>query len=422
MTSNKQYIAIDLGSTHISSMAGEILADGTLKILGVESKNAEDVKYGIVEQRTGASSKVIDLKKLLQNSSKIKEISVVSVAIGAKTMKLAAVSVSRFVGNSNIVSDALLLSMLDECKRNFQHPSLTIFDIIPTSYYLDNKRMDDPAGQTGMQITGNYHLVVGSTMIKENLEGCFDRTGLVVEHTPLVVESLSAALLEAEERESGCALINLGATTTTLAIYYEDALQQLLVVPLGAKNITKDIQELGISEANAERLKCLKGCALESLVDDPINIQMPSLIDGEPQIKVSTKFLAKIIEARLEEILQPIFDALCAIKHPLDGGVVLTGGGCKMNGIIDFCVEKLSVYTRIGNHSEWLSEDTDPKYFDPFYAQLIGSIVLTDEYRENHPIEITIKEPSKKPKLPNKLGEMVKQKVIDYFSDDNKMT
>jgi len=421
MITNKQFIAIDLGSTCITAMAGEMQPDGSLKILGLESKSADDVKYGIVEQRTGASSKVIDLKKLLQNSSNIKEISMVSVAIGAKTMKLAAVSVSRFVGKSNIVSDALLVSMLDECKRNFQHPSLTIFDIIPTSYYLDNNRLDDPVGKSGVQITGNYHLVVGSTLIKENLEGCFDRTGLLLEHTPLAIEALSTVLLEDEERENGCALINLGATTTTLAIYFEGALQQLLVVPLGAKNITKDIQELGISETNAERLKCLKGCALESFIDEPINIQIPSIDFTEPQIKISTKFLATIIEARLEEILQPIFKIITSLDHPITGGIVLTGGGAKLNNIIDFFVEKLSINTCIGNHSEWLSDDTDTKFFDPSYSQLVGSILLTNEYREDHPIEETVKEPSKKPKLPNKFGEKITQRVFDFFNDENKM-
>lgn len=421
MISNKQFIAIDLGSTHISAMAGEMQPDGSLKILGLESKIADDIKYGFVEQRTGASSKVIELRKLLQNSSNIKDISMVSVAIGAKTMKLASVSVSRFVGKSNIVSDALLVSMVDECKRNFQHPSLTIFDIIPTSYYLDNKRLDDPVGKSGVQLTGNYHLVVGSNLIKDNLEGCFDRTGLLIEHTPLVIEALSTVLLDDEERETGCALINLGATTTTLAVYNEGVLQHLLVVPLGAKNITKDIQELGISEANAERLKCLKGCALESLVDDPVNIQIPYFDGSQPQIKISTKFLATIIEARLEEILQPIFDTISALKFPLSAGIVLTGGGSKLTSIVEFFVEKLSIYTRIGNHSEWLSDDTDVKYFDPSYAQLIGDIILTDEYRQAHPIEETVKEPSKKPKLPNKLSEIMTQKMFDFFNDENKM-
>lgn len=422
MISNKQFIAIDLGSTRISAMAAEIQPDGALKILGEESKLADDIKHGIVEQRTGASSKVMELKKLLQNSSKIKEISMVSVGIGAKTMKLVTGTVSRFVGKPNIVTDLLLAEMLEECKRNFQHPNFTIFDIIPTSYHLDNKRMDEPVGKKGAQITGNYHLVVGSSIIKENLDGCFDRTGLLLEHTPLAIDALSTVLLEEEEREDGCALINLGATTTTLAVYSEGALQKLLVVPLGARNITKDIQELGITEGNAERLKCLKGNALESLEVDPIYVQIPSIEAMNPPVRISTKFLATIIEARLEEIMQPIFDEITNLQFPLGAGIVLTGGGSKLTNILNFVEEKTDIQSRFGDHSEWLSDNTDERFFDPCYAQLIGAILLTNEYRKEHPIEETEKEPSKIPKLPNKrLSDKISQRVFNFFNDDNKL-
>ena len=422
MISNKQFIAIDLGSICISAMAAEIQPDGALKVLGIETKLADDVKHGIVEQRTGTSSKVMELKKLLQNSSKIKDISMVSVGIGAKTMKLVTGSVSRFVGKPNTVTDLLLSEMIDECKRNFQHPNFTIFDIIPTSYHLDNKRMDEPVGKKGAQITGNYHLVMGSTLIKENLEGCFDRTGLLLEHTPLSIDALSTVLLEEEEREEGCALINLGATTTTLAVYSEGVLQKLLVVPLGSKNITKDIQELGINEANAERLKCLKGNALESMEVNPIYVQIPAIEPENPPVRISTKFLATIIEARLEEIMQPIFDELADLKFPLEAGIVLTGGGSKLTNIIGFFEEKTDIQTRFGDHSEWLSENTDEKFLDPCYAQLIGAVILTNEYRKEHPIEETEKEPSKIPKLPNKkLSDKISQRVFNFFNDDNKL-
>ncbi|MEI8086838.1 MAG: cell division protein FtsA, partial [Paludibacter sp.] len=334
MISNKQFIAIDLGSTRISAMAAEVQPDGTLKILGEESKLSDDVNHGIVEQRTGASSKVIDLKKLLQNSSKIHDISMVSVAIGARTMKLVASSVSRFVGKPNTVTQQLISEMAEECKRNFQQSDLTIFDIVPLTYHLDGKRLEDPVGKTGSQITANYNLVIGNSLINENLKGCFDRTGLRTEHTPTAVEALSTVLLEEEDREIGCALINLGATTTTLAVYSEGVLQNLLVVPLGAKNITKDIKELGITEVNAERLKCLKGVALESMVTDPIYIQIPDVDPNNPQVRISTKFLATIIEARLEEILQPIFETITKLEFPLGAGIVITGGGSKLGSII----------------------------------------------------------------------------------------
>lgn len=422
MNSNKQFIAIDLGSSSISAMAAEMQADGALRILGLESKISDDVKHGIVEQRTGASSKVIELKKLLQNSSKIQDISMVSVGVGAKSMKLMPFSVTRFILNPNYVTNTLLEEMTEECKRNFQLSNFAVFDIIPVSYYLDGVCMDEPAGQAGSQIKGNYNVVVGNPLVMENLGGFIDRTGLVLEYSPLAVEALSTVLLDDKEREDGCALINLGGTTTTLAVFSEGVMQQLLVVPLGAKNITKDIQELGISEANAERLKCLKGTALESLVEDPIYVQIPSTLDAQQPVKISTKFLATIIEARLDETLQPIFDVINKLSFELEAGIVITGGGSKLNNMVDYMNEKTNIYTRFGDHSDWLADQTDEKYFDPCYAQLVGTVLLTDEYRKEHPIEETVNEPEKKPKLPKKkIGEKITQRVFNFFNDDNKL-
>jgi cell division protein FtsA len=421
MISNK-IIAIDFGSTRISAMAAEVLENGALKIFSEESKISDDVRWGIVEKPSGASFKVSELLKLLKNSAKMTDITHVSVSVGAKSMKQIPISISRFVGKPNIVSEELLTEMMDECERKSQQPDITIFDVIPVSYLLDGIKMDEPVGHKAYQITANYLVVIGNSIIKSELERCFDRTGIVLEYSPLSVEALSVVVFEEIEREIGCALINFGATTTTLAVYHEGILQKLLIVPLGAKNITKDIQELGINETNAERLKCLKGCAMESMIDDPMYIQIATVEEGNPPVKISTKFLANIIEARLEEILQPVFDVIANLPFKLEAGIVITGGGSKLKNVIDFIANKTGIYARFGDHSEWLSDDTNQKYHDPVYAQLIGTILLTHEYRKEHPIEQTIKEPEKKPKLPKRrFGEKITEGFFNFFNDDNKL-
>ena len=421
MISNK-LIAIDFGSTRISAMAAEVLENGALKVYSEESKPSDDVRWGIVEKPSGASFKVSELLKLLKNSARMSDINHVSVSVGAKSMKQISISISRFVGKPNDVTEELLAEMLEECERKSQQSDVSIFDIIPVSYLLDGKRMDEPVGHKANQITANYHVVFGNSIIKSELERCFDRTGVVLEYSPLAAEALSTVVFDEMEREVGCALINLGSTTTTLAVYHDGALQNLLVIPLGAKNITKDIQELGINEKNAERLKCLKGCALESMVDEPVYIQIASVEEGNQPVKISTKFLANIIEARLEEILQPAIDVIAKLPFKLEAGIILTGGGSKLKNIIDFFAEKTGIYARFGDHSDWLSEDTNEKFHDPSYAQLIGTILLTHEYRKEHPIEETIKEPEKKPKLPKrKFGEKITERVFNFFNDDNKL-
>jgi len=422
MISNK-IVAIDFGSTRISVMAAEVLENGALKIYSEESKPSDDVRWGIVEKPSGASFKVSELLKLLKNSAKISDITHVSVSISAKSMKQISISISRFVGKPNIVTEELLSDMQEECEHKSQQPETSVYEVIPVSYLLDGKRMDEPVGHKANQITANYHVVFGNSIIKSELERCFDRTGIVLEYSPLTAEALSTVVLEEMEREIGCALINMGATTTTLAVYHEGVLQNLLVIPLGAKNITKDIQELGINESNAERLKCLKGTAMESMVDEPMYIQIAPVEEGNQPVKISTKFLANIIEARLEEILQPVFDVITNLPFSLEAGIVITGGGAKLKNVIDFIAEKTDIYARYGDHSEWLSEDTNEKFRDASYSQLVGTILLTHEFRREHPMEETIKEPEKKPKIQKRrFGEKITEGFFNFFNDDNKLS
>lgn len=420
MMSDK-FVAIDLGSTRISAMAGEIREDGFLKILGVESKNAEDVKYGIVEQSSGASFKINELLKLLENSSHVKDVENISVSVGAKSMKNVAVSVSHFVGASKTVTDQLIDEMSVEAEGKIKGDNVAVYDVIPLWYELDGQRMDEPVGKQGNQIVGRYNVVYGNKMIAEKLEGCIERTGKVIEYRCLAVDALATAVLDEHERDNGCALINLGGLTSTLSIFEHGALQQLVVVPLGAKNITKDIQEFGINEKNAEKLKCMKGTALESMVEDPILIQVAAEdIEADP-VKISTKILAMAIEARLDDIMNPLFDTLEAYTGNLNHGIILTGGGARLNNITEYITGRTGYKVRFGTYTDWLADKTDEKFIDPIYAQMIGTILLNHEYRQHHPLEEKAKTKKEGPKIPKGIKETTTKIMFGFFGDENKL-
>ncbi|MBP6609562.1 MAG: cell division protein FtsA [Paludibacter sp.] len=423
MIQNK-FVAIDLGSTHISVMAGEVLENGFLRILGLESKPADDIKYGIVEQSSGAAFKLNELIRMLENSARLKDIDYISVSVGAKSMKNIQVSVSHFIGASKIVSEKLINDMNEEAENKIKGENVAIYDVFPLWYDIDGQKFDDPVGKQGTQIIGKYNIVYGNKLIAEKLEGCLERTGKIIEHRCLAVEALATAVLDNHEKEEGCILINLGGLTSTLSIFEQGTLQQMVVIPLGSQTITKDIQEFGISEKNAERLKCAVGKALETQITDEIMIAVPSIDPDEPQIKVSSKILAMAIEARLDEILNPIFDAIEAYTGNLSHGIVLTGGGSQLNGINEYITERTGFKVRYGTYTDWLAEKTDPKYDQPIFAQLVGTILLNQEYRQHHPLIDTekIKQKKKSVKLP---GSGLKTKTTElfknFFEDDNKL-
>lgn len=419
MMSNK-YIAIDFGSSKITALAAEVNPNRTLNVLAYESKPSDDIKYGIISQVSGAAFKVSELLKLIQNSSKINEITQVSVSVGAKSMKMIKVNVHKSVGASGVVSEMLINELKKECEQKVAKNETVVFDITPHYYELDGRRTDEPLNKNAKQISAFYTVIYGHNLITDGIDRCMERTGILVEHSSVSVEALAAAVLDEKMRENGCALINFGADTTTLAIYKNDILQQMIVVPLGGENITKDIEELGINHQYAERLKCVTGFALVSKVDNPLLVEVPSVDPDKPHVQISTKFLATIIESRIEEIIQPLLDAIDSYDEPLDAGITITGNASKMKFLKDFIQEKTGLEVHVGNHSEWLSEKTDKKYSDISFSQLIGTIVLHHEYRLAHPVEVEIPN-KKKPKLPsgNKIRKFVDNALINFFGDDD---
>lgn len=420
MSSNK-FVAIDLGSTGITAMAGEVQPDGYLKILGVESKPSDDVRYGMVEQSSGAAYKVSEVIRLLANSARLSSIDFISVSLCAKSMKNITVSVTKFVGASKTVSEKLIQEMLVDAEGKVLGENVAVYDVIPLYYELDGKRLDEPVGEQGMQITGKYNVVYGNTQIASKLESCIERTGKVIEFRCLGGDALGTAVLDEHEKEEGCILINLGGLTTSLTIFENGAIQQIAVVPMGGKTITKDIQEFGISESNAERLKCLAGKALESMIDTEIKIAVPSIDPEQPQENISNKMLAMAIEARLDEIMSPIFDTIEAYKGNIQHGIILTGGASQLKGLPEYITDRSGFSVRFGHFTDWLDEKTDSKFIKPEYAQLVGTILLNQEYRELHPLEEISKKADKKPKIRTGIKDRATGFMNNFFGDENKL-
>ena len=418
-----KHIIVDLGSSRISLMATEITTDGAVRILSEESKKTSDVRYGVVEQASNAAYSINELSRLLKNSARLTDINTVGISINAKTMKQIPVQISRAIGFGRVVTESMLQEMKDECESKVRKQEVDVFEIIPLEYELDGKVVDEPANMRGSELVITFNVIIGSIFIKQELRRCFDRTtSIKLEgYTPIAMEALSIVLLDDSDRENGCALINFGATTTTLAIYAGGVLQELLVVPLGGKNITKDIQELGISEENAERLKCLKGSALESFITDPVKIKIPLAESPGETITVESNFLSTIIEARLTELMMPVFAALRDTEFILNAGIVITGGASKLNNMIEFLQEKTEMEVRYGNHADWLSDDTDERFFDPQYSQSIGTALLINEYLiENpEPVKNTGKGKNKNEEIDTKkkFTEKMADKFLRLFDD-----
>lgn len=420
MNNNEILVAVDLGSTHMAAIAAIEQPDGTLKIMALEEQGKtqilNNIRKGIIENSSQVSFKLNEMKQFLRNRTH-SEINTMFVALGAKGMKMVEATVEHEFDVLTSISQHTIDTMIAECKMEIeqQNPEFSVFDIIPISYTIDGQRkLTDISKAKAKHISAQYVVVVGILAIKRGIDGSFDRSGIVLEHSALKMYAQSTAVLSDEARQNGAVIIDLGGETTTMSAFHDGRLQDLCVVPLGAHNITRDIASLEISEEYAEKLKLRKGCAIEKMVTNPVCVKIQNIVSGQPHVEISTQQLAEIIEARLLEILTPIFRKIKQLPFDLENGIVLTGGGAMLEGICEFVEMYTKFPVTIGSHAEWLADGTDAKYESPNYSQLIGLLALGAQYRKENIEQPIVKEPKIKKGLFGRLGDG----VMSLFSDE----
>lgn len=432
----KKIFALDFAASGIKAIAAEVEDDNAIRILSSEIRRADAIKNGIIHQPTGTAFNVSSLLKQLKNSARIKEnIKSFATGIGGKNMKIIAATYRYTLNKKREITAKDIDTMALECEKENNTTLSEVLDVIPLVYYVDGYKTENPEGMKGQQIVGEYHLVVGSRDIKAQFVKLLDRVASYqAEHTIIAPEAFAIAVSEEGDRKEGCAIINMGASSTTLIIYQNELIQHLLVVPFGSDNITRDIQSIGISEAHAEKLKCSFGQALEHLVESERKIKIPKLKNNNESILLKTSTLAMIIESRLDDIFYAVFQVLEQHKEMIPKGIIISGGGAKLTNIIDYIEKKSGFQTRYGDHSGWLTLDTDTKYHDLVYAQIIGIIILAiGEKKDNEKAKdkdnkrsiqldmFSPKAPQKKKRTFN-ISDKVTQSVFKFFDDDTPLT
>jgi cell division protein FtsA len=245
---------------------------------------------------------------------------------------------------------------------------------IPQEYTVDKDGgIRDPIGMSGTRLETEMYLVTIGSAPATNLRKSVEKAGYKVRE--LVLEPLASALavLTEDEKELGVALVEMGAGTTDLAVFHEGKIRHLGTIAFGGNNVTSDIVHgLGVTQADAERLKERHGCAYEQLVDPSEIIQLPSTVaQGDRQIP--RELLAHIIHQRMDEIFDLVQRdvAVAGFAGKLAAGVVLTGGAASMEGSAELASDVFGTGVRVGAPSEkigGLSEAVDA----PQFATVVG--------------------------------------------------
>ena len=330
MAAKEFIVAIELGSSKITGIAGRKSMDGSIQVLAVVREDATScIRKGVVYNIDKTSACLANIIKKLKTLLK-SEISQVYVGVGGQSIRSIHNSSVKTLPEDTIISQAMVNELLDN-NRSTQYPDLEILDVATQEFKLGTLYQIDPVGIQCNKIEGNFLNIVCRKAFYRNLNKCFDKARISIAEMFLAPIALAQGILTEAEMRSGCLLVDLGADTTTVSVYYKNILRHLAVIPLGGNNITKDIASLQMEESEAEEMKIKYATAFTETTESETDEMLP--INAERS--VSAKAFNEVVEARVNEIIQNVWFGQVPPEYSgkLMGGIILTGGGSKMKDI-----------------------------------------------------------------------------------------
>ena len=248
-------VAIELGSSKITGIAGRKNTDGSISVLAIAQENGETcIRNGVVRNIEKTVQALSNIIKKLEATLKTR-ITHVYVGFGGQSIiGVKNTNVRELSTESEVTQD--MINELMDANRSMQYPDQQILDAVTLEYKVDNQyQAEPPVGVPCKRLEGNFLNILCRREFYRRLKKCFDQANISILDMYISPLALADSVLTDSEKRGGCALVDLGADTTTVSIFHRNILRKLSVIPLGSANITKDIASLQIEDGDAERLK-----------------------------------------------------------------------------------------------------------------------------------------------------------------------
>jgi cell division protein FtsA len=342
---------LDIGTTKIGAIIGEVDENEELRIIGVGTSPSEGLRRGVV---INLEKTVRSIEQAVLEAERIAGVSVDSVYAGIAGDHIRSVNgrgVVAVSGNDHEISQADVRRVIDAAKAVALPIDREIIHILPQEFIVDDQRgIRDPVGIAGVRLEAEVHIVTGAITSAQNIYRSIQRAGLRVNDLVLEPLASSYSVLNDDEKELGVMVIDLGGGTTDIAMFFGGCIRHTAVVGLGGRSVTNDIA-LGLRTPvdQAEAIKLKYGTAIHGDADRDDTIEVPS-VGGRPPRRVSKKVLVDIIRPRMEEIFML---ALREVRksdfiHLMTSGVVLTGGGSELPGAVELAEEIFDMPAKLG--------------------------------------------------------------------------
>lgn len=366
-------VGLDVGTTKICCVVGE--ASGPeVNVIGIGTHPSVGLRKGVV---VNIEATVDSIKKAVEEAELMAGCEISSVYTGIAGGHITGFNSRGIVGIKGPEITSADVARVIEAARAVAIPmDREVIHVLPQEYIVDDQAgIQDPLGMSGVRLEAKIHIVTGAVTSAHNIVKCVNRAGLDV--CDIVLESLASgeAVLTAEEKQLGTALIDLGGGTSDLAIFSGQNIKHTFVLSLGGDNLTNDIAVgLRAPLAEAEKIKKKYGTCLSSSISPDETIEVPGM-GGRQSRKLPRQILGEILEPRMEEIFALINREVyrAEMEHIISAGLVVTGGSAMLDGVTEVAEAVFGLPARLGK-PQGITGLTDVVN-NPMYATGVGLVM-----------------------------------------------
>lgn len=388
-------VGLDIGTSKVVAIVGEVKADASLNIVGIGSHRSRGLKKGTV---VNIESTVESIQRAVEEAELMAGCRIHSVYAGIAGSHIRSMNSHGIVAiRDREVTRADIDRVIDAAQAVAIPADQRVLHILPQEYIIDSQEgVKEPLGMSGVRLEAKVHLVTCAINAVQNIEKCIKRCGLQTEEIILEQLASSYAVLTEDEKELGVCMVDIGGGTTDIAIFTEGAIRHTGVIPIAGDQVTNDIaMALRTPTDNADEIKIKYACALTQLASAGEMIKVPG-VGERPARELSRQALAEVVEPRYDELFTLVKAELqrSGYENLLAAGVVLTGGTSKMEGVIELAEEIFHMPVRIGmpQSVKGLADIVrNPIYSTGVGLLLYGMRQLQQQERSHHPV--TVKEP-----------------------------
>ncbi len=345
---NSLVVGLDIGTSKIVAIVGEIQPDGSVEVIGLGSHDSHGIKRGVVVDMASTEHAI---QRAVEEAELMAGCEIHSVFCGISGNHINSLNSDGTVAiKDKEVSESDVERVLEAARAVPIAADQKILHALPQEFVIDNQDgIRQPIGMAGVRLEAHVHVVTAALSATQNVSKCLARCGLTVDELIMQPLAASHAVLTEDEKNLGVCLVDIGAGTTDIAVFTDGAIRHTSCIPIAGDQVTNDIAvALRTPTQHAEDIKIRFACALEQLARNDETIQVPSVGDRTSR-RLARQTLAQVVEARYRELFSLVQSELrrSGLENMVAAGLVMTGGASKIEGAEELAEELFHMPVRL---------------------------------------------------------------------------